>query len=320
MKGVWFVLKIHIVQKGDTLWEISKKYGVDFEELKSMNSQLSSPDMIMPGMKIKVPGSTKTVKKETQAVKEMKEESVQQPYKDTSPKPMPVIKEDDTKVQKAVEPQMPIPSLPQMPQMPTMEQDIHNYNTMINFQQAPQMKAPVKEKPMKEKPVKKEVQKEVKKEVKKEEIKPQKPIYQPIEQPVQQPIYHHAVPCPPVVPIYVHPCPPPHWHHHHHVPCPPVHPCEGHMPPFAPSYAFPVQDEPDCGCRGSSTGIMPFETYQPLNYDYHNSYREQGEASNLYPPKFEVNQNENDFYPKPPTFPNFTGLHQKNITEEDKEE
>lgn len=57
-------MKIHIVQKGDTLWEISKQYGVDFEELKRLNSQLSNPEMIMPGMKIKIPGQTKHVKSE----------------------------------------------------------------------------------------------------------------------------------------------------------------------------------------------------------------------------------------------------------------
>ncbi|MHC8522687.1 SafA/ExsA family spore coat assembly protein [Rossellomorea sp. H39__3] len=56
-------MKIHIVQKGDTLWKIAKKYGVNFEELKHMNAQLSNPDMIMPGMKIKVPTSGGTVKK-----------------------------------------------------------------------------------------------------------------------------------------------------------------------------------------------------------------------------------------------------------------
>ncbi|WP_394233084.1 SafA/ExsA family spore coat assembly protein, partial [Niallia oryzisoli] len=57
-------MKIHIVQKGDTLWKIAKKYGVNFEELKKMNSQLSNPDMIMPGMKIKVPTSGGNIKKE----------------------------------------------------------------------------------------------------------------------------------------------------------------------------------------------------------------------------------------------------------------
>ena len=57
-------MKIHIVQKGDTLWKIAKKYGVNFEELKKMNSQLSNPDMIMPGMKIKVPTTGGNIKKE----------------------------------------------------------------------------------------------------------------------------------------------------------------------------------------------------------------------------------------------------------------
>ncbi|MFS0780777.1 SafA/ExsA family spore coat assembly protein [Bacillus sp. 1P06AnD] len=51
-------MKIHIVQKGDTLWKLAKKYGVSFEELKKSNSQLSNPDMIMPGMKIKIPGGS----------------------------------------------------------------------------------------------------------------------------------------------------------------------------------------------------------------------------------------------------------------------
>lgn len=55
-------LKIHIVQKGDTIWDIAKQYGVDFEELKQLNSHLSSPDMIMPGMKIKIPSTAKQVK------------------------------------------------------------------------------------------------------------------------------------------------------------------------------------------------------------------------------------------------------------------
>lgn len=56
-------MKIHIVQKGDTLWKVSKKYGVSFEELKQLNSQLSNPDMMMPGMKIKIPGTSGNVKK-----------------------------------------------------------------------------------------------------------------------------------------------------------------------------------------------------------------------------------------------------------------
>ncbi|WP_173916020.1 SafA/ExsA family spore coat assembly protein [Halobacillus sp. Marseille-Q1614] len=78
-------MRIHIVQKGDTLWKISKKYGVDFEELKAVNSQLSNPDMIMPGMKIKVPQGKKQVKKE--APKEMPKKEM--PIKEMPKKEMP---------------------------------------------------------------------------------------------------------------------------------------------------------------------------------------------------------------------------------------
>ncbi|MBP1947662.1 SafA/ExsA family spore coat assembly protein [Virgibacillus litoralis] len=137
-------MKIHIVQKGDTLWEISKNYGVDFEQVKQLNPQLSSPDMIMPGMKIKIPSTSKPVKKETMQMKETQKPTTQQPYKDTSPKPIPVVKEDDEKKPKSVQPKMPMqpkmqPKLPMQPmfQMPMMEQEMNNYTT-INLPEMPQ--------------------------------------------------------------------------------------------------------------------------------------------------------------------------------------
>lgn len=48
-------MKIHIAQKGDTLWSIAKKYSISFEDVEKANTQLSSPGAIYPGMKIKVP-------------------------------------------------------------------------------------------------------------------------------------------------------------------------------------------------------------------------------------------------------------------------
>ncbi|MGA9288908.1 MAG: SafA/ExsA family spore coat assembly protein, partial [Anaerobacillus sp.] len=67
-------MKIHVVQKGDTLWKIAKKYGVNFEQLKAVNTQLKNPDMIMPGMKVKVPSGGVHVKKKEMPIKEMKKE------------------------------------------------------------------------------------------------------------------------------------------------------------------------------------------------------------------------------------------------------
>lgn len=102
-------MKIHIVQKGDTIWEIAKEYGVDFEQVKELNPQISSPDMIMPGMKIKIPSATKTVNKEKKTVKE-------EAYKDISPKPIQAIQEDDSTQPKEVK--------IEMPKMPVMEKEM----------------------------------------------------------------------------------------------------------------------------------------------------------------------------------------------------
>lgn len=320
-------MKIHIVQKGDTLWEISKKYGVNFEELKAMNTQLSSPDMIMPGMKIKVPGSSKAVKKETIAKKETKKEAIK-PYKDTSPKPIAAITEDDHKIQKPITPEMPIPA---MPQMPILDQDIKQYTT-INFPQMPQMKPqPIKEK-----------KKEVKKEVKKEEYKPQpikqKPIHHPIQpiqpiqplQPIQpapvhqppiQPVHHQQPmmqPCAPMVPIccchFQPPCCQP-------MPMPCHHPSDHLGGQMAPVFEPPVQkSQSDCGCQGGQ--MVPYPDQQMLPYpnqqmESHthmmpDAYPMPGPAGGMYPPQFRNMQEEGDFYPKPPSFPNFTELQTDN--------
>ncbi|SFD57836.1 morphogenetic protein associated with SpoVID [Lentibacillus persicus] len=120
-------MKIHIVQKGDTLWEIANQYEADFEKVKQLNPQLSSPDMIMPGMKIKIPATSKPVKKEEKAKsttqKEKQMPAAEKPYKDTSPPPMPVVKEDDVKKPKDVKPQVPMqPKMPSMDGMPTPPQ------------------------------------------------------------------------------------------------------------------------------------------------------------------------------------------------------
>ncbi|WP_174613926.1 SafA/ExsA family spore coat assembly protein [Virgibacillus ihumii] len=137
-------MKIHIVQKGDTLWEISKQYGADFEEVKKLNPQLSSPDMIMPGMKIKIPGTSKAVKNDN--VKGAKMPEAKHPYKDTSPKPKPVMNKETEKMK----PEMPMqPKMPKKPDVPTkpmqqmqmMDQDFYNYTT-INFPEMPDYPQP----------------------------------------------------------------------------------------------------------------------------------------------------------------------------------
>lgn len=183
-------LKIHIVQKGDTLWELSKQYGVDFEELKQVNSQLSSPDMIMPGMKIKIPSSTKQVKKEEGQVKK-ETQKMEMP-------PKPQIKEDDKEKPKEVQPSMPIQHMPTYPihPLPTMEQEMHQHMT-FNFPEAAKAPAP------KEKVQPKKEQPQVKMEEKKAEPYPMQ----------QAPTVHQQMPMMPMCCHMVHPCcTPMHFH------------------------------------------------------------------------------------------------------------
>ena len=66
--------------------ENCEKYGVDFDTLKQTNTQLSNPDLIMPGMKIKVPSNGVQVKQHAgagsappkQYVKEVQQKNLQQ--------------------------------------------------------------------------------------------------------------------------------------------------------------------------------------------------------------------------------------------------
>ncbi|MEI5905695.1 SafA/ExsA family spore coat assembly protein [Bacillus spongiae] len=168
-------MKIHIVQKGDTLWKIAKKYGVDFEEVKKMNAQLSNPDMIMPGMKIKVPTSGGTVKKQVNfGAKEMPKAThpykKEMPYKE-APKPM----KKEVPVQPP--PKMPTPVIPEI--------DINNYYMMNMANMQIKKEAPVlPEKPPNVLPV----------------VEKEKPVVEESPECPPMPMYEQCVPVSPIMP------------------------------------------------------------------------------------------------------------------------
>ncbi len=53
-------MKIHMVKQGDTLYLIAKKYNVPLEEIVKANPDISNPDAIDVGMKVKIPSHTKS--------------------------------------------------------------------------------------------------------------------------------------------------------------------------------------------------------------------------------------------------------------------
>ncbi|PEA10658.1 peptigoglycan-binding protein LysM, partial [Bacillus cereus] len=151
-------MKIHIVQKGDTLWKIAKKYGVDFDTLKKTNTQLSNPDLIMPGMKIKVPSNSVHVKQHVGAGSSPPKQYVKEvQQKEFAATPTPLGIEDEEEV--------PYQSAP-ITQQPAMQQ------TQKEVQVKPQKEMQVKPQ--------KEVQVKPQKEVQKEQpIQKEKPVEKP---------------------------------------------------------------------------------------------------------------------------------------------
>jgi morphogenetic protein associated with SpoVID len=120
MKGGRHV-HVHVVQKGDTLWKISRQYGVSFDEVKRLNAHLANPDYIVPGMKIFVPDTAKTQEVtehpyyDGRPVKGKKEEMIAQPVPKAMTKPIP----------KAVIPPKAIPApAPIPPVAPIMQQPV----------------------------------------------------------------------------------------------------------------------------------------------------------------------------------------------------
>ncbi|WP_245954647.1 LysM peptidoglycan-binding domain-containing protein [Paenibacillus flagellatus] len=50
-------MKIHLVKKGETLFHIAKKYGIELQKLISFNTQIADPDQIDVGTKVKIPSA-----------------------------------------------------------------------------------------------------------------------------------------------------------------------------------------------------------------------------------------------------------------------
>ena len=142
-------MRVHIVQKGDTLWKIAKQYAVGFEEVKRLNAHLANPDYIVPGMEIYLPDTA--VKKEVkQAVKEQPKPVKEMPVQEMKPAPAPTPTPAPVQpVQKPLwqgnlyfQPPMPAPQPVPMP-MPNWQTHVHVQPTMEqNITAPPQQMMP----------------------------------------------------------------------------------------------------------------------------------------------------------------------------------
>ena len=44
----------HVVVRGDTLWEIARRYGVALERVVELNPSIRNPNLIYPGQKVRL--------------------------------------------------------------------------------------------------------------------------------------------------------------------------------------------------------------------------------------------------------------------------
>jgi spore coat assembly protein SafA len=50
----------YTVKSGDTLWDISKRHGVNLNDVIKANPQIKNPDLIYPGQSVNIPGGQKS--------------------------------------------------------------------------------------------------------------------------------------------------------------------------------------------------------------------------------------------------------------------
>lgn len=202
-------MEVHVVQKGDTLWKISRQYGISFEELKRVNAHLANPDYVVPGMKIFLPDQVKKPSTGAEHVKKTEKAPVKKP---TSPK-------EEVEVPKQPKPLPEVPTPPKVPIPP-----VESKPAPPKPQPKPEPKPQPKPKPEQSKP---------------KPTPPKEPVSPPIQSqpmpPPQQPMQPYpafsviGIPCG-WLPIYDADC------------YPHMHPSQMHPMP-APMPQLPVQLE-----------------------------------------------------------------------------
>ncbi|MDN4593904.1 LysM peptidoglycan-binding domain-containing protein [Polycladomyces subterraneus] len=114
-------MKIHIVQSGETLNDLSARYGVSIDKLNELNPQLSDGNGLTPGTKVKIPTGRVKVKntsfsKSTQGEKESSYHNDPPPH---PPHPRrPIVPRIPTPVQPPGYPRPFHPGIPPIPYPP----------------------------------------------------------------------------------------------------------------------------------------------------------------------------------------------------------
>ncbi|MFD2703123.1 LysM peptidoglycan-binding domain-containing protein [Paenibacillus shunpengii] len=107
------IIHSHTVVQGDSLWKLSKAWGVPLQDLIAANPQLKNPNVLLVGEKVNIPAGVS-------ANKDMGTGTQTNPtHMGTSPKTT-VGSEQYTGVKEEIVPLDALPNYPQLPELPTM--------------------------------------------------------------------------------------------------------------------------------------------------------------------------------------------------------
>lgn len=262
-------VQIHVVKKGDTLWNIAKQYGIGFEELKALNSHLANPDYIVPGMEIMLPDNATKAKSMT---KEQKTAPIQSIDKSN--------KQKMTEEIKPIEKELPMPEMPETPELvEPVEQVTPEVTPMpqqpqVQFQPQPMpMPMPIPMPMPMQQPAPQPLQihpiiidwpqQQPKQE------SPEKPIVEKEIEFVPQPQYIY-VPCMPPQPMYS-PCGcEPMYQPMNPNPCGcnDVYPAMQQGYPYGYEQMQPMQSMNPCGCGSPDMMQYPYQQQMPFEQQY----------------------------------------------------
>ncbi|MGG3283935.1 LysM peptidoglycan-binding domain-containing protein [Paenibacillus solani] len=275
------IIHKHSVKQGDSLWKLSKAWGVTLKEIIDANPQLKNPNALLVGEVVNIPSSDAHMESDTDGYSMNDSSGMVPGKKKPGSKDYTGVKKEETApieqppvvIPEVKEPEPPI--LPKLPEISPFPEEPKKFEPEFKPEILPEIKKPIIMPEIKKPEIMPEIKKpEIMPEIKKPEIMPEiklpnvmpefkKPVilpefkpefippYKPVEPEYTFPVKTMPLPHP-VHPIAAEPCPPFMELPIHMMP----NPCPDFPDKMGPAFAMPPYGYPKgpCGCHESHHG------------------------------------------------------------------
>ncbi|MDR6226375.1 LysM peptidoglycan-binding domain-containing protein [Desmospora profundinema] len=111
-------MKLHIVQPGDTVWSIARRFDIPIQTLLHANDDLGDPDRLEPGTKVRIPTGKVPVSLHKTSEAAVQQEPTPSPSKESSSSRESSMERPSLGRDWRVPPPYPSPGVPPMPEAP----------------------------------------------------------------------------------------------------------------------------------------------------------------------------------------------------------